>query len=214
MPQGGGESRAPRKRASRTASGARRTRAHAAAPREPITIADDAHVVLVGLPGSGKTTVGLALADVLDRLFLDFDHVIETREGATVANIFATHGEPRFRSMELELTREMVGGPGLVLAPGGGWAAIPGAVELLCPPGIMVYLKVRPETAIARLGRGKERGARPLLAGPDPLGTLRSLLAERELAYRRADLVVDAELVVDEVVTRIAGALAAPSLEG
>jgi shikimate kinase len=164
------------------------------------------HLILVGLPGAGKSTLGRKLASHLGRPFLDFDAEIERREGMTVAGIFAERGEPYFRARELELTREVAEAGGMVLAPGGGWIMIPGALALLRPPGRMIYLRVTPEVAIGRLSRA--RRARPLLRVLDPLAELRRLLAEREPAYRMADLVLDADVLGTQQLMRSAARLA------
>lgn len=152
-----------------------------------------AHLILVGLPGSGKTTVGRAVAARLGRPFLDFDEEIVRREGKSVAEIFAQRGEPAFREMERALTEELKSKGGMVLSPGGGWIMNPGVVDLVRPPARLVYLKVRPETALRRLGAS--RTARPLLDRPDPLAELSGLLAKRAGSYEKADIVVDAELL-------------------
>jgi shikimate kinase len=158
------------------------------------------HVILVGLPGAGKTTVGRMTAERLGIPFLDFDEEIERREGRSVAELFARHGEAHFRARERELTTELARAPRMVLAPGGGWAASPESVALLRPPGRIIYLRIRPETALARLGAG--RATRPLLAGPDPLRELSRLLAEREPHYLSADHVVDADVLDPQQVTQ------------
>ena len=150
-------------------------------------------MILVGLPGAGKTTVGRLAAERLEVPFLDFDEEIERREGRSVAEIFARYGEPHFRLRERALTVELAGARRMVLAPGGGWAANPGAVALLRPPGRIIYLRIRPETALARLGAA--HATRPLLAGPDPLRRLGRLLEEREPHYLSADYVIDADLL-------------------
>lgn len=155
--------------------------------------ADPPHLILTGLPGSGKSSVGKGVARVLGRRFLDFDEEIERRSGATVAELFRERGEAGFRALELDLTRELAGETGMVLAPGGGWAAIPGALELLRPPGVMIYLRASPEVVLRRMGRS--RSTRPLLSAPSPLAELRRLLAEREVQYRLADHVVDVERI-------------------
>ena len=163
------------------------------------------HVVLVGLPGSGKTTVGRGVASALGRAFLDFDEEIERREGESIGAIFARRGEADFRRLELQLTEEIRGaGGGMVIAPGGGWITIPGVVELLRPPAAVVYLAARPETAIRRMGG--LRGRRPLLDTADPLRALEGLFAERhDLYVAAADLVVDTEeLDAQEVTRRVA----------
>lgn len=151
------------------------------------------HIILVGLPGSGKSTVGRRVARRLARPFLDFDSEIERREGRSIAQIFARDGEQSFRRLELELTKELALTGGMILAPGGGWTTIPGAAALLRPPARMIYLRVKAEVAIGRILRG--RRIRPLLQTADPLETLRKLLAEREAGYLAADYVVDVEVV-------------------
>jgi shikimate kinase len=147
----------------------------------------------VGLPGSGKTSVGRTLATRLDRPFLDFDEEVERREGHAVSRIFAERGERYFRALEWGLTEDMrAAGGGMVLAPGGGWITVPRVVELLRPPAAVIYLAVQPATALERMGPSRE--LRPLLASPDPLAALRRLLAERGALYEAAaDLVVDTE---------------------
>jgi shikimate kinase len=160
------------------------------------------HVILVGLPGSGKTTVGRELARRLGRPFLDFDEEIERREGAPVSHIFARRGEAHFRRLEQALTHEVRdAGVGMVLATGGGWVTVPEVVGLLRPPGAVIYLVVAPATALRRMGALRDR--RPLLANPDPLATLERLLAERSRLYEAAaDLVLDTEHLDIQRVTR------------
>ncbi len=166
------------------------------------------HLILVGLPGSGKSTVGRRVARRLGRRFLDFDSEIERREGKSIAQIFAEVGEPGFRALELELTRELASMDGMVLAPGGGWTTIPGATALLRPPARMIYLRVRAEIAIGRILRG--RRIRPLLQTADPLETLKALLADREAGYLQADHVVDVEVVKSQQLIATIARLAGP----
>lgn len=149
------------------------------------------HLILVGLPGAGKSTVGAMLARVLGRTYLDFDAEITRREGLTIAEIFAQYGEPAFRTLEHVLTEEVALFGGMVLAPGGGWVSQPDAVALLRPTSRMVYLKISPAGAIRRMGR--KVGGRPLLSRPDPRGELERILAARRAAYESADFVVDVE---------------------
>src|SRR5690242_19528536 len=167
----------------------------AADPRPP-------HLVLVGLPGAGKSTVGVGVAERLARTFLDFDHEIERREGKTIADIFGEKGEGHFRELERQLTEELRLMGNMILAPGGGWVVNPEVIRLLRPPSRLVYLRVRPETALKRLG--SERSTRPLLMRPDPLGEIRRLLAARKAAYESADHVIEAELLgVEEVIKKV-----------
>ena len=164
------------------------------------------HLILVGLPGSGKSTVGVTLARELQRTFLDFDAEIIRREGMTVAEIFAQRGEPHFRQLEHALTDELRQVGGMILAPGGGWVVRQETVSLIRPPATMVYLRVRPKTALHRMGRSV--AARPLLGRPNPAGELERLLAERQAAYETADYVIDVEGIgVPEVVRRIVSAI-------
>lgn len=152
-----------------------------------------AHLILVGLPGAGKTTAGRAAAARLGRPFVDFDAEIETREGMTIARIFAERGEPYFRKLEAELTAELLGMEPAVVAPGGGWMTNPASVALVRPIASIIYLRARPESVLRRLGA--EQDARPLLAGPDPLAALERLLDAREPMYASADHVIDTDLV-------------------
>ena len=151
------------------------------------------HLILVGLPGAGKTTAGRAAAARLGRRFIDFDAEIEIREGMTIARIFAERGEPYFRKLERELTAELLGTDPAVVAPGGGWMTNLAAVALVRPIASIIYLRARPESVLRRLGA--ERDARPLLAGPEPLVALERLLDAREPMYASADHVIDTDLV-------------------
>jgi shikimate kinase len=162
----------------------------------------------VGLPGSGKSTIGRRVARRLGRPFLDFDSEIERRQGKSIAQIFAEVGEAGFRALELDLTKELAQTGGMVLAPGGGWTTISGAAALLRPPARMIYLRVRAEVAIGRILRG--RRIRPLLQTPDPLETLRKLLAEREAGYLEADHVIDVELIKSQQLIATIARLAEP----
>ena len=161
------------------------------------------HLILVGISGAGKSTVGRTVAERLGRVFMDLDREIERREAATVSELFAEKGEPFFREKERQLTEELSRMGNMVLAPGGGWITNRDVVALLRPPGQIIYLKVKPETAIARLG--DERTTRPLLMRPDPLGELKRMLMQREPMFVKADHVIDTERlkpqqVVEEVL--------------
>jgi len=163
----------------------------------------DGHVVLVGLPGAGKSTVGRALAKQLHRPFLDFDSEIEKRTGIPVAKLFVQRGEVEFRKLEVEITKELVSVPPMVLSPGGGWITNVGAADLLRPPARLVHLRITPAEALRRLARS--RIVRPLLAGPHPLATIERLWTSRASLYGQSDLEIDVELndsqrVIDLIV--------------
>lgn len=164
------------------------------------------HLVLVGLPGAGKSGTGRVVARRLGVPFIDFDRVIAERSGLSVADFFARHGEPAFRALEVALTRELVDAPAAVLAPGGGWVTNPGVMELLRPPARIAHLRIRPAAAVNRLRRSAT--VRPLLETPDPLGAMRRLWESRQELYARADLEVDVEVVGRQRLVELLAALA------
>jgi shikimate kinase len=148
------------------------------------------HLILVGLPGVGKTSIGRAAARQLGRKFLDFDEEIERRSGMNVREIFRLKGEEHFREQELALTKELSATGGMVLSPGGGWITQQGSVELLRSTGRIIYLRASPEAVARRLRRVETR---PLLAGRDPVVALRELYAKRRALYETADVTLDTE---------------------
>ena len=148
------------------------------------------HIVLVGLPGSGKTTVGQLVATRLACTFVDVDAVLARREAKPIALIFAEKGEPAFREMERKEAESALGTPPTVIAPGAGWAAQPGAIAAAKPRAFVVYLRTRPETAAQRAA---PEGTRPLLMGEDPVARMRQLLKEREPFYQQAHSQVDTD---------------------
>jgi shikimate kinase len=148
------------------------------------------HLILVGLPGVGKTTIGRAVARRLGKEFLDFDQEIERRSGLDVRDIFRLKGEEHFRDLEFALTKELSVKSGMVLSPGGGWITQPRSVELLRSTGRIIYLRASPEAVARRLRRVETR---PLLAGRDPVVALRELYEKRRALYETADAVLDTE---------------------
>ena len=161
-----------------------------------------ANLILVGLPGVGKTSVGRGAAKLLNRPFIDFDTEIEHRQHASVSEIFARRGEAYFRSLEAALSREFAASRGMVMAPGGGWVTNPEAIELLRTDARMIYLRATPAAILSRMSAGRAR--RPLLEGPDPLVRLTELYEARRLAYETADVVIDAEVIdKTEVIERV-----------
>ena len=155
------------------------------------------HVVLIGLPGSGKTTVGRLVAEALHAGFVDIDAILARREGKPIALIFAEKGEPAFRDMERKEMEGALGNQAAVVAPGGGWAAQPGAIESVKARALVVYLRARPDAAAQRAA---PEGTRPLLTGEDPAARMRQLLNEREPSYLRADAVVDTDRKTEQQV--------------
>jgi len=168
----------------------------------PVSAADPGkpHVVLVGLPGAGKSAVGALVAEALGRTFLDFDLEIARREGMAIPEIFGQRGEQYFRDLEWQLTDELRELGNMVLSPGGGWMTRPDTVALLRPPAQLAYLRVTPETAVRRMGA--MAAGRPLLRHPNPVGELGKLLEARRWAYESADFVVDVERLDPQGVTR------------
>jgi shikimate kinase len=158
------------------------------------------HLILVGLPGSGKSTVGPLLADALGMPLLDFDAEITRREGMPIPEIFGQKGEGHFRELEHALTCELAQVGGMVLSPGGGWIARRDNVALLRPPGRLIYLKIA--TSIAVLRMGASATSRPLLNRPNPKGELDRLLSARIEAYESADLAVNVDHVDAHQVTQ------------
>jgi shikimate kinase len=155
------------------------------------------HIVLVGLPGSGKSTVGRLVADGLPAPLIDIDGLLVREMGMPVSQIFGMVGEARFREMERDAVNAAQGGKPGVIVPGGGWAAQPGQIEAAMALSLVVYLQCLPGTAAKRSEQGE---GRPLLAGVDPVQRMRTLLEEREPFYLQAHHQVQAEQSTPEAV--------------
>jgi shikimate kinase len=163
-------------------------------------------VVLVGFMCAGKTAVGEILARRLGWAFVDLDRLIEEREGRPVREIFAQDGEAAFRRIEAEVSDSVAEWGMVVLAPGGGWISNEARRDPPVEGTLRVWLRVAPEEVLRR--SSSDPGTRPLLAGPDPLGAARRLLAEREPHYAASELAVDTEgLTPDQVATEVERAL-------
>lgn len=165
----------------------------------------DRHLILVGLPGVGKTTVGRALAKRLERSFFDFDEEIERSFDMSVSDIFSLRGESAFREAEVQVSQRLASHlqPPAILSPGGGWVANVNAVAHLRPVSRIIYLRVAPDEAVARLGAGVSR--RPLFAGGAPAAVMQALFDRRHAIYKEvADLVVETDGAgSDEVLRRV-----------
>ncbi len=160
------------------------------------------NVVLLGFMGTGKSIIGRRLAVELHYRFVDTDHLIEERVGKRIPQIFLDEGEAHFRSLEQALIAEVSALDAHVISTGGGVALNPLNLDHLEKQGILVCLTARPEVILRRVQRRK--GQRPLLASPNPLGKITSLLSEREPAYRRARIKVDtSDLSIKKSVQRI-----------
>jgi shikimate kinase len=142
------------------------------------------HVVLIGLPGVGKSTVGRGVAARLKRGFIDLDIHIERSFGKTVSRIFEEDGEAVFRRAEAETSARVAMMAPSVIAPGGGWVLNADATAHLLASGRIIYLRVAPEAAVRRMGRGIRR--RPLLVSSgDPYEAMRMIYEARKAAYER-----------------------------
>ena len=145
-------------------------------------------LVLVGLMGVGKTTVGRRVARALKLPFKDADAEIEAAAGRSVADIFAERGEAEFRIGERRVIARLLDGPPVVLATGGGAFLNPETRALIRERAVSVWLKADLDVLVKRV---KRRDTRPLLQGQDPRAVLERLMAERYPIYAEADLVVE-----------------------
>lgn len=147
------------------------------------------NIYLVGLMGSGKTTIGRALARRMGRRFVDTDHEIEARTGVRIPTIFELEGEAGFRRREAQTIVELSEEAGIVLATGGGAILDPENRKVLRRTGWVVYLDVPTHVLLERTRHDTNR---PLLQVADPLAKLNALRAQRDPLYREiADIIVD-----------------------
>ncbi len=155
------------------------------------------HIVLVGLPGSGKTTVGRLAAAELGAPFVDLDEVIEAGSGQRIAQLFAGPGEAAFRDLEREAMERALAGRPSVIAAGGGWAAQPGNLEAAGGRAVTVYLRAAPDLAARRVTASQPQDPksdrRPLLVGQEVEQRMRELLESRRSFYDRCQTSVPAD---------------------
>lgn len=160
------------------------------------------NLALIGFMGTGKTSVGRALADHLHFEFLDTDELIQERAGRSINDIFAQNGEPAFRAMEREVVKELGARQKLVISTGGGLPTNPENLAALKEHALVVCLWSSPEKIWERV---RNQSHRPLLHDPDPQKKIRELLAAREPFYKQADVLMNTELrSIREVAQQIA----------
>ncbi len=158
-------------------------------------------IVLVGLPGSGKSTVARIVASTLGADCIDLDERIAELAGKSISRIFAEDGEPAFRTLEQTLGGKALEGPPGIVATGGGYMEDPERRRALSARGLVIYLATSPQVAARRIrGGGGGAAGRPLLDGLDPEARLGELLARRDDGYRQAELTVTTDSLTAEDV--------------
>jgi shikimate kinase len=172
-------------------------------------------IVLVGMMGAGKSSIGRRLASRLNIPFVDADTEIERAAGMSIADIFARHGEADFRSGEARVIARLLDGGPHVLATGGGAVMNADTRAAIEAKGVSIWLTADVDVLMRRIH--KRRHERPMLQTADPAARLRELLAEREPAYALSDLTVQSrevphEAIVTEIVMALSGFLDGPSL--
>lgn len=162
-------------------------------------------IVLVGMMGAGKTSVGRHLAQKLGLPFIDADSEIEAAAQATITEIFEREGESAFRSGERRVIARLLDGPVCVLATGGGAFMMPETRAKIQERAVSVWLRANLDLLTRRVGRRRDR---PLLNNGNPRETLARLLAVRDPVYAEADLVIDSgEQTPEEVAEAVIAAL-------
>ena len=162
-------------------------------------------IVLVGMMGSGKSSIGRRLATRLAIPFVDADGEIEAAAGMTIPEIFERHGEPYFRAGEARVIARLLDNGPQVLATGGGAFMNPDTRATIRAKGVSVWLKAEIDILIKRI---KRRNDRPMLNTDDPAATLAALVAQRYPVYAEADLTVHSrdvphDTIVDEIVAAL-----------
>jgi shikimate kinase len=183
--------------------------ANAAVPADAIRAAlDRRSVVLVGMMGVGKSSIGRRLATRLGIPFVDADAEIEKAAGMSISDIFARHGEADFRSGEARVIARLLDAGPQVLATGGGAFMNEATRATIKIKGVSVWLAAEFDVLLRRIA--KRKNERPMLQTDDPAATLRQLIALREPTYALADLTVQSrEVPHDAIVSEIIAALAA-----
>ncbi len=169
----------------------------------PVRLEAQQHILLIGLPGSGKSTVGPLVANLLKMPFIDVDREIERVAGVSIETLFRERGEAYFRNLESEAVVAQLDRPTpAVVATGGGWAAQARNLSQRLERRVCVYLETSPPVATAR---ASQDGGRPLLPRGQELLAMEQLLRNRERYYAGADLRVTTDgLSAREVARRVA----------
>ncbi len=154
-------------------------------------------IVLVGMMGAGKTTVGRRLASKLQRHFIDSDEEIEAAAGMTIDDIFKTHGEADFRAGEVRVIARLLRDANIVLGTGGGAFINPETRALVKSSALSVWIKADFELLFSRVAR---RSHRPLLRTANPRETLKQLIDARYPIYAEADVTVTSKDVPQDIV--------------
>ncbi|MFA6279324.1 MAG: shikimate kinase [Bdellovibrionales bacterium] len=162
-------------------------------------------LVLIGMPGSGKSTIGRKVAARLDLPFTDSDTEIEAAAGMTVPQIFSQLGEPAFRMGERKVIARLLDGERCVLSTGGGAFMEETTRALIKQKGLSLWLKADLSILIERTSRTKDR---PLLQGDNPAEILQNLMTKREPVFAQADLtVITGDNPIDVTVDAVVNAL-------
>ena len=166
-------------------------------------------VVLVGMMGAGKSTVGRRLAVRLNLPFVDADTEIEAAAGMSIPDIFQTHGEPHFRDGEARVIARLLDSGPHVLATGGGAFMRDETRQRITAQGVSLWLQADADVILRRV---KRRADRPLLKTPDPAGTIARLIDERHPTYQTADITIASrdvphDRIVQECVEALHGYL-------
>lgn len=148
------------------------------------------NLALAGFMGTGKSTVGHLVANMLQFKFADTDEMIERRAGKRISEIFATEGEAHFRGLERALVEELEKSEGMVISTGGGLIVNPENLAALRKHALVVCLWASPATIISRVGHQTHR---PLLQCENPLERITTMLEQRKPAYRQADVLINVD---------------------
>jgi len=168
----------------------------------------DRSIVLIGMMGVGKSSIGRRLGSRLGVPFVDADTEIERAAGMSIADIFARHGEAAFRSGEARVIARLLNGGPQVLATGGGAVMNEATRALIKEGGVSIWLSAELDLLLRRIS--KRKAERPMLQTDDPAATLRDLLTTREPIYAQADITVQSRDVPhDAIVSEIIEALIA-----